>query len=412
MKRFYIPTEIVTGLGCFAGLGRAAERYGQRALLVCGRTAMRQSGILDRAVTYLRQAGLEVQVYDAVAGEPTLEVVEGGLELARREKTKTQVIIGLGGGSAVDAAKAIAGLVKQPGTVKEYHEGRALESPVSVDVSGMDEQEVAAISVSMVWDMLEAINVLPWIAVPTTAGTGAEVTKNAVLTDPERQVKASIRSDDWFARLALLDPELTIPMPPEVTASTGSDALCQAIESYVSIGAGPVTDALASEAIARIGRSLVWAYEDGEDVEARADMLYGSLLAGMALTNARLGGVHGMAHPLGLRYHIPHGTVCGLLLPYVMEYNLEYAAAKYATVARLLGADTSDMDEAEAAATSVEIVWDILEAIDLPSRLAQFGVREEDFPAIIAESLPSGSLKHNPRPLGEEDVRYILTQAL
>ncbi len=410
MKRFYIPTEIITGLGCFAGLGRAAECYGQRAMIVCGRTAMRKSGILDRAVTYLRQAGLEVQVYDAVAGEPTLEVVEGGLELARKEEI--QVIIGLGGGSAIDAAKAIAGLVKQPGTVKEYHEGRALESPVSVDISGMDEQEVAFMSAAMVWDILEAITVLPWIAVPTTAGTGAEVTKNAVLTDPERQVKASIRSDDWFARLALIDPELTIPMPPDVTASSGGDALCQAIEAYVSIGAGPVTDALAAEATARIGRSLVRACEDGEDVEARADMLYGSLLAGMALTNARLGGVHGMAHPLGLRYHIPHGTVCGLLLPYVMEYNLEYAVAKYATVARLLGVDTSDMGEGEAAAMSVEIVWDILEAINVPSHLAQFGVRQEDFPTIIAESLPSGSLKHNPRPLGEEDVRHILTQAL
>jgi alcohol dehydrogenase class IV len=381
MKRFYIPTEIITGVGCFAELGRVAERYGQRTLLVCGRTAMRKSGILDRAVTYLRQAGLEVQVYDAVAGEPTLDVVEGGVELARKEKI--QVIIGLGGGSAVDAAKAIAGLVNQAGTVQEYHKGRAPEDPG-----------------------------LPWIAVPTTAGTGAEVTKNAVLTDPERRVKASIRSDDWFARLALLDPELTIPMPPAVTASTGSDALCQAIESYVSIGAGPVTDALASEATARIGRSLARAYEDGEDVEARADMLYGSLLAGLALTNARLGGVHGMAHPLGLRYHIPHGTVCGLLLPYVMEYNLEYATAKYATVARLLGVDTSDMDEQESAATSVEVVWDILGVIDIPAHLAQFGVRQEDFPTIIAESLPSGSLKHNPRPLGEEDVRYILTQAL
>lgn len=381
MKRFYQPTRIITGVGCFDQLGESARCYGERALLVCGGRAMRRSGTLDRAQTLLGGAGIVVVIYDRVRGEPTLDIVEEGIALARAKGC--QVIIGLGGGSAMDVAKAIAGLLPLPGRVRDYHHGRKIESPG-----------------------------LPFIAIPTTAGTGAEVTKNAVLTDPARGIKASIRDDTWFARVALVDPELTLLLPPSVTASTGGDALCQAIEAYVSIGAMPITDALAMEAIRLLGRSLVRAFQEGQDIEARSDTLYGSLLAGMALANARLGGVHGMAHPLGYRYHIPHGTICGLLLPYVMQYNLAYATVKYARVAALLGVDTRDMTEEEAARKSVDAVEGILDALAIPRRLAPLGVVADDFEAIIAESLPSGSLKHNPRPLGAEDVRQLLAEAL
>lgn len=387
MKRFYQPTRIITGVGCFDQLGERTRCYGERALLVCGGGAMRRSGTLDRAQALLGSAallgstGIEAVIYDRVSGEPTLDIVEEGIALARAKGS--QVIIGLGGGSAMDVAKAIAGLLPLSGKVRDYHQGREIESPG-----------------------------LPFIAIPTTAGTGAEVTKNAVLTDPARGIKASIRDDTWFARVALVDPELTLPLPPSVTASTGGDALCQAIEAYVSIGAMPVTDALAMEAIRLLGRSLVRAFQDGQDIGARSDTLYGSLLAGMALANARLGGVHGMAHPLGYRYHIPHGTICGLLLPYVMQYNLAYASAKYAHVAALLGVDTRDMTEEEAARKSLDAVEGILDTLAIPRRLAPFGVVEGDFEAIIAESLPSGSLKHNPRPLGAEDVRRLLAEAL
>jgi len=381
MKRFYQPTRITTGVGCFDQLGESARCYGEKALLVCGGRAMRRSGTLDRAQALLESEGIAAVIYDQVRGEPTLDIVEEGIALARTKGC--QVIIGLGGGSAMDVAKAIAGLLPLGGQVADYHQGKEIEGPG-----------------------------LPFIAIPTTAGTGAEVTKNAVLTDPTRGIKASIRDDTWFARVALVDPELTLLLPPSITASTGGDALCQAIEAYVSIGAMPVTDALAMEAIRLLGRSLVEAFQDGQDIGARSGTLYGSLLAGMALANARLGGVHGMAHPLGYRYHIPHGTICGLLLPYVMQYNLAYASAKYARVAALLGVDTRDMTEEEAARKSVDAVDGILDALAIPRRLAPFGVVEDDFEAIIAESLPSGSLKHNPRPLGAEDVRRLLAEAL
>lgn len=381
MRRFYQPTEVITGVGCLGQLGAVARRYGQRALLVCGGGAMRRSGTLDRAQTLLGSEGVTTATYDRVSGEPSLDIVEGGIAAAREQDS--QVIVGLGGGSAMDAAKAIAGLLLLPGTVRDYHQGRKIEGPG-----------------------------LPFIAIPTTAGTGAEVTKNAVLIDPTRDIKASIRDDTWFARAALVDPELTLSLPPSVTASTGGDALCQAIEAYVSVGAMPATDALATEAIRLLGGSLVRAFNDGQDIEARSNALYGSMLAGVALANARLGGVHGMAHPLGYRYNIPHGTICGLLLPYVMKYSLAYATAKYSRVAALLGVDTRDMTREEAARKSVHAVEGILDALEIPRCLAPFGVTEDSFEVIIAESLPSGSLKHNPRPLGAEDVRHVLREAL
>ena len=382
MKQFYLPTTILSGSGCFAALGETVASRGRRALLVCGKRSLRESGQLARAMAALRDAGVEVVLYDAVSGEPTLAMVQDGLELARDKRV--QVVIGIGGGSAMDTAKAIAGLYDHQGTVYEYFDGLR-----KVQRRGV-----------------------PWVAVPTTAGTGAEVTKNAVLMSPERKRKASLRHDSWFADVAIIDPELTQSCPPPVTAASGSDALVQAIESYTSIGAMPITDALAKEAIARIGRSLERAYRDGRDMEARADMLYGSMLAGMALANARLGGVHGMAHPLGCRYHIPHGVVCGLLLPYVMEYNLEYTADKYAQVARLLGVDTSGMATHRAARKAVERVRELVTAVGIPSHLAPFGVTPQDLPTIAQESLPSGSLKHNPRPLSAADIEAILTAAL
>jgi len=382
MKQFHLPTKVVTGEGCLSELGAQAAQYGQQAMLVCGHRSLRASGHLDRALGHLRESGVQTTVYDAVSDEPTLDVIQEGLDRARAGDIK--LLIGIGGGSAMDTAKAIAGLYTHPGTIYEYHRGER-------KVSGGG---------------------LPWIAVPTTAGTGAEVTKNAVLDDPENRIKFSLRHDGWFAGVALVDPELTLSMPPEVTASSGSDALTQAIESYTSIGASPITDALAIEAITRIARSLEHAVRDGSNIEARADMLYGSMLAGCAMSNARLGGVHGMAHPLGALYHIPHGLVCGLLLPYTMAYNVPYAGSKYAHIAQLLGVDTRGMDMDTAAQQGVERVRELLAAVGLPQRLGPLGVKREDVPVIVEGSLPSSSLKHNPRPLAAEDITAILEAAL
>jgi alcohol dehydrogenase class IV len=381
MQDFYLTTEVITGCGTLGQLGKQAARFGHSALIVCGAGSAQRSGLLARAVELLAAAGVAASAFDRVAGEADLSTVEAGVGQARA--FGAEVVIGLGGGSSIDTAKAVAGLAPLPGSVWEYHGGRKLES-----------------------------GGLPFIAVPTTAGTGAEVTKNAVLIDPHSQIKYSIRDDRWFARVAIVDPELTLSMPPRVTAGTGSDALCQAIESYTSIGAGPITDALCVRAIELIGGHLARAYVDGQDLAAREAMCMGSLMAGMAMATARLGGVHGMAHPLGSHFNIPHGVICGLLLPYTMAYNLDYATAKYAHVAKLLGEDTAGLAPAQAAARAVERVRALMAEIGIPLHLREFGVRADDFEVIIAESLPSGSLQHNPRPLAAEDVHHILEAAL
>ncbi len=381
MKQFYLPTRIITGLGCFAQLGEVARAMGQRALLVCGQSALRQSGVLQMGLDTLRAAGVYTTVYDEVVSEPTLQMVQQALHLARREQV--DVVIGIGGGSAMDVGKATAVLYTQEGSVQEYHRGRPIE-----------------------------MRGLPFVSVPTTAGTGTEVTNNAVLTDPELGVKQSIRGPLLFAATAIVDPELTLSLPPRVTASSGADALCQAIESFVGLAAQPPSDALSGEAIRRIGRSLVQASEDGSDIHAREDMLYGSLLTGMAMTNTRLGGAHGLAHPLGYRYHISHGVVCGLLLPYVMEYSLQYAPDKYAQVARLLDTSTARLGVQETAQQAVAIVRRILSQIGIPDHLGAFGVKVEHFPSLIQEALPSGNLKNNPKPLAADDLQAILQRAL
>lgn len=381
MKQFFLPTRVITGIGCFQQMANIVHGYGQRALLICGQQALRSSGLLDRALHDLQTAGVQVVLYDAVLGEPTLDDVQAALNLAHSKQV--EVVIGIGGGSAMDTAKATAVLYPQMGTLSEYHHGREIEQPG-----------------------------LPCVTIPTTAGSGAEVTPNAVLTDPERGVKESLRGPHVSATAAIVDPELTLSMPPAVTASSGSDALCQAIEAFVAINAQPLTDAMSGQAIQWIGRSLVCAYEQGNDLQVRSDMLYGSLLAGIAMSNARLGGAHGLAHPLGYRYHIPHGVVCGLLLPYVMEYSQETAPNKYVEVARLLQVDTRGLDARKAAQAATASIRGIVKKVGIPEHLAVFGVRSEDFAEIISQALSSSNLKNNPRPLGEIDLRVILQRAL
>jgi len=379
MASFYSPVRIVTGDGCFSSLGKEAAGLGRRALLVCGASA-RVSGLLERAREGLQAAGLAVSLFDGVHGEPMLRTVAAALDACWA--SEPDVIIGIGGGSALDVAKAVAGLAEAQGEPREYLAGRALEAPS-----------------------------LPWLAVPTTSGTGAEVTMNAVLIDEETCSKQSIRGESLYARVALLDPLLTLSLPPKTTACSGADALCQALESYVSTAAMPVTDALCREAIRLIGRSLLAAYRDGSNLEARRDMQYGSLMAGMALASARLGAVHGMSHPLGCRHRLRHGLICGLLLPYVMEWNLPAVTARYAEVAPLLGVEVGGMSTDEAARAALQRVRELMREVSIPERLGEVAVREIEWEAVARESM-SSSMKHNPRPMAEGDVIELLRNAL
>jgi alcohol dehydrogenase class IV len=324
----------------------------------------------------------------AVAGEPSVERVAAGVVEARAQGC--DCVVGWGGGSAIDAAKAVAGLAPNPGEVLDYVEvvgqARPLPGPG-----------------------------LPCVAVPTTAGTGSEVTRNAVLGCPEQRVKASIRSPHLLPRAAVVDPELTCGLPPALTAATGLDALTQLIEPYVCVRANPLVDALCVEGIGRAARSLRRACENGTDTAARADLALASLLGGMALANSGLGAVHGLAAPLGGLFPAPHGAVCAALLPRVMAANIRALATRqpanpalrrYAEVARLL------TGQAQAtAADGVAWVEALGIALGIPA-LASYGITEPELPDVLSRAMQASSMKANPIALTAAELTDILRAAL
>jgi alcohol dehydrogenase class IV len=287
---FFGVGRIVFGRGTFARVAEIATPLGRKPLVVYNGDAPGRGGALDRLAaqfdaTLIRQKG-----------EPTVADVDRALGSARQANCDS--VIALGGGSALDAGKAVAGLLANGGSALDY-----------MEVVGKG-QKITKPSV-------------PWLAIPTTAGTGAEATRNAVIGFPEKKFKASIRSELLLPRVALIDPELAVNVPPEVTAASGMDALCQCIESYTSTGANPITDALALRGIHLAARSLRRAYASGTDLAAREDMAMAALISGITLTSAGLGAVHGFAAPLGANFPVPHGIVCAALLPHVIRANRE-----------------------------------------------------------------------------------------
>jgi alcohol dehydrogenase class IV len=323
-----------------------------------------------------------------VDGEPDLAFVAGGAELARRRAVR--VVIGIGGGSAIDAAKAIAALASNEGDPFDY-----------LEVVGAGKAIVNA--------------PLPLIAAPTTAGTGSEVTRNAVLSVPARRLKVSLRSPLMLPRLAVIDPVLTYDLPPSITATTGLDALTQLIEPFLSARANAMTDALCRDGIGRVARSLERACRDGHDAAARADMSLASLFGGIALANAGLGAVHGLAAPLGGMFHAPHGAVCAALLPHVMAANLRAMRGGGGTIQTLARADEVGrllLGGADAGADAA-VAWlrDIVERLGVP-RLGDLGVEAADLPAIAEQAQHSSSMKGNPVALGSDQLIAVLTAAL
>jgi alcohol dehydrogenase class IV len=323
-----------------------------------------------------------------VAGEPTVDLIRGGSEYARRERC--ELVVAMGGGSALDAGKALAAMLANAGDPLDY-----------LEVIGRG-QPLAHASV-------------PFIAIPTTAGTGTEVTRNAVLASPEHRVKASLRSPSMLPRLAVVDPELTYDLPRPITASTGLDALTQLIEPYTSVRANPMTDVFCVEGIRRAAWALPRAWKNGGDSEARAGMAWASLLGGLCLANAGLGAVHGFAAPVGGMFPAPHGAVCAALLPYVMEVNVRALAARqpgrtavlrYGEIARLLtGRPQATADH------GVRWVKDLCRRLEIPT-LRAYGVRETDIPDLVAKAAGASSMKGNPLVLTTEELREIISRAL
>ena len=380
---FATATRIIFGPGTLREVGPIAAQMGSRALVVTGRTRARATPLLDA----LTAQGIDIVTF-SVAGEPTTEVARLGTQRAR--EADCDMIIGFGGGSVLDTAKAISALLTNGGVPLDYLEvigrGQPLTRPSA-----------------------------PCIAIPTTAGTGAEVTRNAVLASPEHRVKVSLRSPLMLPRLALVDPELTYTLPPEITASTGLDALTQVMEPYVSKRANPLTDALCREGMRRAARSLRRAYERGDDAAAREDMALTSLFGGLALANAKLGAVHGFAGPMGGMFPAPHGAICGRLLPHVMAVNVRAlqerlpgseALRRYDEIARILTGSAS-----ATAADGVAWVQELCDALQVPP-LASYGITPEDFPILIEKASIASSMQGNPIKLTPDEMREILTRAL
>jgi len=362
---FIAPARIATGQGCLEAVGEESARLGRRALVVTGRRFARETGLTERVVTLLREAGVGSTLYEQVTPDPTLEQVETARRLAREETC--DLVVALGGGSAIDAGKVAAGLFSEPAPVREFQQGRPVETPG-----------------------------LPFIAIPTTAGTGAEATPNGVITDTDRHIKQSIRDASFMPDVAIVDPEPMRHASLAVTAHAGMDALDQAIESHVSRYAYSLTHALSRQAVVLLARALPRLAEDLDDMTAREDAAMGSLMAGLALTNAKLGVVHGLAHPLGARYGIPHGRVCGILMPHAIRYNAEVAAVGYAELSEVVGRSI------------VDFVEDTLAALGMPPDLKEYGIPRDDIPAIVSEARGAGSTGANPRDVTDDDLAALL----
>jgi len=381
---FSSPPLIRFGSGTFNQLGSLMRGLGRRAFIVTGARSLRLSGTYDRLISQLTKEGIEYFIYDRVTGEPDISMVEQGVLLAKQHHT--EFIVGIGGGSVLDTAKAIAGLFTNPGSVMDYLEG--------------------------VGKGYQLVNPsLPWIAIPTTAGTGAEVTRNAVICSRQAHFKKSIRSIHLLPRITLVDPELTLSLPPHLTAWCGMDALTQLIEAYVSKKAQPLPDALALYGISLLADNLLVAYRNGHDLEAREKVALASLLSGLVLANAGLGAAHGLASALGAYYEIPHGLLCAILLPQVMELNLNSSLERYARLGEALTGTRDYKDQLEAANSGLRFIRKLLEALDIPPNLRDFNISKETVPHLARAAFGS-SMSGNPRDLDEEELVSLLYRLL
>ena len=380
---FATATRILFGPGRMAEAAPLVASMGRRPMVVTAKHLVHTQALLEQ----LQARGLEPVTF-SVPGEPDVSTVLRGVNQAREEAC--DVIVGLGGGSALDAGKAIAAIMTNEGDLLDYLEVIGRGKPITMPSA-------------------------PYVAIPTTSGTGTEVTRNAVIASPEYGVKVSLRSPCMLPRAAIVDPELTHSVPPAVTANTGLDALTQLIEPFVCNRANTLVDAICREGIVRAAGSLRRVFSNGSDAEAREGMSLASLFGGLALANAGLGAVHGLAAPLGGLTHAPHGAVCARLLPFVMDANVRaleirasesQAMARYDEVGRLLTGDTK-----ATAADAVRWVHSVCADLAILP-LSRHGFIASDISVIVTQAQKASSMKANPVPLTDSELTEILTRAL
>lgn len=374
--RYELPTAIEFGSGAIRSLAEHVRTLGgTKVLIVCDQGVVK-AGVAELVAAPLVQAGIAYELFSDIEADPDISSVEKGTELAKSEGC--DLIVGVGGGSSLDTAKAIGIMLTNEGSIRDY--------------VGIDKVVHAA---------------APVIAVPTTAGTGSEMTIWSVLSDKKSKVKLSVGSTYNCPKLALCDPELTLTLPPHITAATGMDALTHALESYVNKATQPISEGLALQAMKLIARSLRTAVAQGENLPARHDMLMASLIAAMAFNSTRLGLAHALALPLGAHFHIPHGTVNAILLPEVMAFNVIGNIPKFAEIAGVFGERTEQLSLREAAERSAAAVRQLKHDVGISATLSDYGVEEQHLDLIVEEAMQSGNVPVNPRKPTAEDLKNI-----
>ncbi len=378
---FYIPSSNLMGPGCLADAATAIASHGFKRALIVTDKFLNQMGVVDKVAQLLKQSNVESVVFDETKPNPTVGNVEAGL-LTLKEN-QCDCVISLGGGSPHDCAKGIALVAANGGAIKDYE---------GVDQSAKPQ--------------------LPLIAINTTAGTASEMTRFCIITDEKRHIKMAIVDKHVTPMMSVNDPELMLAKPASLTAATGMDALTHAIEAYVSIAATPITDAVALKAVKMIQENLRQAVMHGDNIEARDNMAYAQFMAGMAFNNASLGYVHAIAHQLGGFYDLPHGVCNAVLLPHVQRYNSEVAESRLADIARHLGVNTANMTETEACAAAIESICKLSNDVNIPTGLAELGVKEEDFDVLAENALRDACGFTNPKQATHEEIVAILKAAM
>lgn len=374
---FILPTKIRYGIGMVKVLGEELNLLKTKKVMIITDKGLVHAGMVHKITDLIKAEGLGYIIYDDIEANPKDYNVELAADTARKESIDT--IVAFGGGSPIDAAKAVAVLTKQGGKVRDYQGKEKIKD-----------------------------DCIPLITIPTTAGTGSEVTFSSVITDTKEKFKFTIKSPAIAAKVAIIDPELTVTVPPMITAATGIDALTHGIEGYTANCTEPIAEAVGLYAIEYIAKNITDAVKDGTNLAARDKMMMGSLLAGLSFSHADVASVHCMAEALGSMYDAPHGMCNAILLPFVMEYNLPSAEAKYARVAKAMGIEARD--DLTAAVKGIEHIKRLSKEIGLPG-IKTLPISTEDFPLLAEMAVKNGSNESNPREITKDDYVMIFNKA-
>lgn len=375
--QFLCPTKLVFEVGGAEILGEKLKAEGWKNAFITADKGILDSGLVKKITGTFEQNGMRHTVFSDFDANPTTRSIEKGSDIFKQ--SDCDVLVGIGGGSSMDTAKGIAILATNAGPLQAYEGADKIPNPVP-----------------------------PVVAVPTTAGTGAEVTASTVLTDRERKYKLSIRSNHLIPVVALLDPLVLCSLPPKVIASTGMDAFVHAVEAYISLWSSPVTDQMAMAAIRSITENIRPFYANPDNINAAGNMLLASTMAGMSFANARVGCIHALAHALGGFYNLPHGLACAVLLSPAIEYMLISDPDKISNIASAMGADVNGLNALEAAEQAVSEIEKLITSLDLPTNFKAFSVKEEDIPRIVESALKTGIHVSSPRKIDGEGLETIL----